>query len=253
MPLEKYMIPIGHSHTRLTSTISLFPMQDPRIYGVSPVPLAGPDYPLDWLDPIPRPLCRVHHPDLLQRLVLRMRASILDPVRIETEFGYRRVQLLQTTLVEFGSEGHLCYYAWGITQQRPCLTTVPTSFVSAVGLGHEGRWHSGFAVGLLAALRRLHHWLSPEWSLVPPYVMWVMDRVRSHLRDYIDMAPVHDVIGQALLSDPKAEGRPTVRMGLDPLVLAQAKTLAHYAADPASPYPTLKDYMECIPCLQNRD
>lgn len=247
------MTPIGHSRTRLTSTTTLFPFTDRRVFGVNPAPRAGPCYPLDWLDTVPHPLCRVHHPDLLQRLVLRMIASTLDPVQIECDFGFRRVQLLQTTVVEFGYEGHLQSYAWSFSSQRPCLTTVPTSFVSAVGTGHEGRWHSGFAMGLLAALRRLHHWHSAEWSLVPPYVVWMMDRVRSHLRDTIDMAPAHEVIRRALLGDPKAEGRPIFRMGLQPLVLAQAQTLAFYSGDPTCPYPTLNDYKECTSCLQSKD
>lgn len=247
------MTPIGDSRTRLTSSTALFPLTERRNYGVDPAPRVGPDYPLDWLGRIPHPLCRIHHPDLLQRLALRMITSTLDPVQIESEFSYRRIQLLQTTVVEFGSEGHLRTYTWGLTKQRPCLTPVPTSFVSAVGLGHEGRWHSGFALGLMAAMRRLHHWHSAEWSLVPPYVVWVMDRMRSHLRETVDMAPVHEAIRQALLSDRKAEGRSTVRLGLDPQVLDQAKTLALYPADASCPYPTLGDYQECIPCLQNRD
>jgi len=247
------MTPIGDFRTRLTSSTALFPLTDWRNHGVNPAPLVGPGYPLAWLGQIPHPLCRVHHPDLLQRMALRMIASTLDPVQIECEFGYRRVQLLQTTVVEFGSEGHLRTYAWGLTKQRPCLTPLPTSFVSAVGLGHEGRWHSGFALGLLAALRRLHHWHSAEWSLVPPYVVWVIDRMRSYLRNTVNMAPVHEAIQQALLTDPRAEGRSTVRLGLDPQVLDQAKTLALYSADATCPYPTLGDYQECIPCLQNRD
>ena len=199
---ELCMTPIGQSHTRLTSTIALFPMEDRPIYGVNPVPMPGPGYPMDWLGPVPPPLCRVHHPDLIQRMVQRMRASTLDPVRIETVFGFRRVQLLHTTVVEFGPEEHLCTYAWGFTGIRPCLTPVPTSFVSALGAGHEGRWHSGFAMGVMAAMQRLHHALSAERSLVAPYVMWVMDQVRSHLRDTIDIAPVHTAIQKALTERP---------------------------------------------------
>jgi len=59
-----------------------------------------------------------------------------------------------------------------------------------------------------------------------------MDRVRSHLRDTIDMEPAHEVIRRTLLSDPSTEGRPIFRMGLQPMVLAQAKTLALYLGDP---------------------
>lgn len=247
------MTPIGDSRTRLVSTTTLFPITEWRIFGVHPATPAGPSYPLNWLGRVPRPLCRVHHPDLLQRLVLRMIASTFDPVQVECEFNFRRVQLLQTTVVEFGPEGNLRSYAWGFASHRPCLTPLPTSFVSALGIGHEGRWHSGFAMGMMAALWRLHHWRTIERSLVPTYVIWVMERLRSHLRDTIDLAPVHEAIRRALLSDPKADGRSSNRMGLDPHTLAKAEMLAFYSADASRPYATLSDYKECLTCLQNSD
>lgn len=249
------MTPIGYSHTQLTSSIALWaPCERTPLGKTVDVPL-GPTYPTDWLGPLPSPISRVHRSELVERLVLKMRAALLNPVQVELWFGRRRVQILQTTVIEFEPDGGLNAYAWELSSgSRPCLEPRPLSFVSAVGSGHEGRWLSGFAAGLLREVRRYHYQrrqLNRVQELMPAYVMWVMDRVHAHLNQTVPLEPVHSAIEQALLSDPDAIGRPAARLGLNLAALSYARTMARVAHHQGTQTPTLKDYQECLPCLLN--
>lgn len=249
------MTPIGHSHTQLTSNIALWaPGHRPSLGKTAHTP-AGPTYPTECIGPLPPLLARVHRAELVERLVLRMRAALLNPVQVELLLGYRRVQILQNTVVEFGREGWLSAYAWELLPGgRPCLVPRPLSFVSAVGQGHEGRWLSGFALGLMLEHRRYHYQrcqLSSVQGLLPTYVMWVMSRLNDHLAQTMEMAQVHQAIERALLSNPHAVERSTAHQGLDAAVLAQAKERLRFAGHPVDLAPTLKDYQDCQRCLQN--
>ena len=249
------MTPIGYGLTQLTSTIALSAPGHRPTSGMARAAAAGPRYPLDWLWPIPRPLTRIHCPEVLERLVLRMRAALLNPVQVELRGGYRRVQVLQTTVIEFGREDWLCAYAWETGPgTRLVLEPRPLSHVSAAGSGHEGRWRSGFAQGLLKELRRHYHYLrqlSDVEAMLPTYVLWVIDRVQSHLQETVPLEPVHAAIEQALLCDPDVPDRFYARLGLNAGVLSRARVLAQFTGHLGSDVPSLKDYQECLPCLQN--
>lgn len=248
------MTPIEYGHTQLTSTIALWaPGQCPRPTQSSPA-VAGPGYPLDWLGPVPSLFARVHRPEILERMVLRMRAALLNPVQVEWRGSYRRVQILQTTIIEFRSRGELSAYAWeSVRGIRLVPVPRPLSYVSAEGRGHEGRWCSGFAQGLLVELRG-HHYrrrqLSKVQAVLPTYVLWVIDRVKTHLQETLPQAPVHAAIEQALQCAPNVERRYYAQLGLEADVLSRARVLARFTRHLGSDTPSLKDYQECLPCLQ---
>lgn len=169
--------------------------------------------------------------------------------------GFRRIQILQTTVVEFGAEGQLNAYAWEMQPgARLVLQSRPLSFVSALGHGHEGRWCSGFAQGLLVELRRYYHQrrqLTPVRHVLPTYVLWLVSRMSAHLAQTMEMAPMHLAIEQALLCNPNAEGRSDARRGLNAAVLALAKKRLRLAGHHGRLAPTLKDYQDYQRCLQN--
>lgn len=249
------MTPIGYSLTQLTSTIALSAPFHRPTSGMARARAVGPRYPLEWLWPIPRVFTRIHCPDVLERLVLRMRAALLNPVQIEMRGGYRRIQILQTTVIEFGRENGLYAYAWETGPgSRLVLEPRPLSYVSAGGPGHECRWRSGFAQGFWNDLRRHYyqlHQLSHVEAKLPAYVLWVMERVQSHLTETVPMEPVHAAIERALLCDPDIPDRFYGRLGLDVRVLSRARVLAQFTGHLSSAVPSLKDYQECLPCLQN--
>jgi hypothetical protein len=130
----------------------------------------------------------------------------------------------------------------------------PLSYVSAAGRGHEGRWRSGFAQGLLKELRGHYHQLrqlSNVEALLPTYVLWAIDRVECHLKETVPLEPVHAAIERALLCDPDVPDRFDGRLGLDASVLSRARVLAQFTGHLGADVPSLKDYQECLPCLQN--
>ena len=249
------MTPIGYGLTHLTSTIALSAPGHRPTSGLARAAAAGPRYPLNWLEPIPRVLTRIHCPEVLERLLLRMRAALLSPVQVELRGGYRRVQVLQTTVFEFGREEWLCAYAWETGPgTRLVLEPRPLSHVSAAGPGHESRWRSGFAQGFMTELRRHYYQLrqlSETEALLPIYVLWVIDRVQSHLQETVPLESVHAAIERALLCDPDVPDRFYGRLGLDASVLSCARVLAQVTGRLSAEVPSLKDYQECLPCLQN--
>lgn len=249
------MTPIGYSRTQLTSTIALSAPCHRPTSGMARARAVGPRYPLDWLWPIPRAFTRIHCPEVLELLVLRMRAALLNPVQVEMRGGYRRVQVLQTTVIEFGRESGLCAYAWETGPgSRLVLEPRPLSYVSAGGSGHESRWRSGFAQGFWNDLRRHYyqlHQLSHVEAKLLAFVLWVIERVQSHLTETVPMEPVHAAIERALLCDPEIPDRLYGRLGLNVHALSRARVLAQFTGDLSSDIPSLKDYQECLPCLQN--
>lgn len=249
------MTPIGYGHTQLTSTIALWAPGHRPLPGQPTLFVGGPGYPLDWLGPVPSLFACVHHPEILARMVLRMRAALLNPVQVEWRGSNRRVQILQTTIIEFRTQGELSAFAWELVRGiRPVPAPRPLSYVSAEGRGHEGRWCSGFAQGLLVELRG-HHYrrrqLSKVQAVLPTYVLWAIDRVKTHLQETVPQGPVHAAIEHALQCDPNVERRHHAQLGLDAGTLSRARVLARFTRHLGSDIPSLKDCQECLPCLQN--
>lgn len=75
--------------------------------------------------------------------------------------------------------------------------------------------------------------------------------VQSHLQETVPLERVYAAIEQALLCDPEVPDRFYGRLGLDASVLSRARVLAQFTGHLGTDVPSLKDYQECLPCLQN--